>query len=156
MARILLIDDEEHICHLYSEVLAEEGHEVFSLRSGTALHDTIDLLRPEAIILDIRLPDCDGLDLLHAIRLRHGDLPVVISTAYDSYRGELRAAAADYYVIKSFDLSELTNAIRRALEADLSMKSVNGDGGRGSHRQALDPKTHIERKSAGLRARDGG
>jgi DNA-binding NtrC family response regulator len=122
MAKILLIDDEEHICQLYREELGDEGHEIVSVSSGVDLLKNIDVHRPEAVVLDIRLVDYDGLELLQEIRTRHHDLPVILCTAYDTYKHDLKAVAADYYVIKSFDLTPLKMAIQRALEADASLR----------------------------------
>ena len=68
MARILLVDDEQHIRRLYTEELSEEGHEVFTAASGHNLLKRIDSLQPEAVVLDIRLVDYDGLELLQEIR----------------------------------------------------------------------------------------
>jgi two-component system response regulator (stage 0 sporulation protein F) len=61
MARILLVDDEEHIRRLYAEELAEEGHQVFTVASGHNLLKRIDSLQPDAVILDIRLEDSTAL-----------------------------------------------------------------------------------------------
>ena len=117
MARILLVDDEEHIRRLYTEELSEEGHKIFTVASGHNLLNRIDYLQPEAVVLDIRLVDYDGLELLQDIRNQHYDLPVILCTAYDTYKEDPKSIAADYYVVKSFDLSELKMAIQRALEA---------------------------------------
>jgi DNA-binding NtrC family response regulator len=124
MAKILVVDDEEDIRQYYLEELSEEGHEVFTTGSGHELLRRIDLLSPEAVILDIRLTDYDGLDLLQEIRGRHHDLPIILCSAYDTYREDPKAFAADYYVIKSFDLGALKQAVQRALETDLSMRPV--------------------------------
>ena len=120
MARILLVDDEEHIRFYYKEALSEEGHEVSTLGSGHNLLRRIDFLQPEVVILDIRLVDYDGLELLQEIRNRFYDLPVILCTAYDTYKYDEKATAADSYVIKSFDLAELKTAIQRAIEAETS------------------------------------
>ncbi len=122
MARILLVDDEEHIRRLYTEELSEEGHKIFTVASGHNLLKRIDSLQPEAVVLDIRLVDYDGLELLQDIRNQHYDLPVILCTAYDTYKEDPKAIAADYYVVKSFDLSELKMAIQRALEAHTSVR----------------------------------
>jgi CheY-like chemotaxis protein len=127
VAKVLLVDDEEHICTYYSEELSEEGHEVFTLLSGHKLLEKIDLLRPEVVVLDIRLVDYDGLELLQEIRNRYHDLPVILCSAYDTYKGDQKSIAADYYVIKSFDLSELKMAIQRAIEADTSIWPPKGN-----------------------------
>ena len=122
MARILLVDDEEHIRRLYTEELSEEGHKIFTVASGHHLLNRIDYLQPEAVVLDIRLVDYDGLELLQDIRNQHYDLPVILCTAYDTYKEDPKSIAADYYVVKSFDLSELKMAIQRALEAHTSVR----------------------------------
>jgi DNA-binding NtrC family response regulator len=117
MARILLVDDEEHIRQLYSEELADEGHKVWTTATGHELLKTIDSLQPEVVVLDIRLVDYDGLDLLQEVRNKHHNLPVILCTAYDTYKEDLKSIAANYYVVKSFDLTELKLAIYRAIEA---------------------------------------
>ena len=122
MARILLVDDEHYICRLYTEELSEEGHTVFTVSSGHNLLKRIDSLQPEAVVLDIKLVDYDGLELLQDIRNQHYDLPVILCTAYDTYKEDPKSIAADYYVVKSFDLSELKMAIQRALEAHTSVR----------------------------------
>ena len=124
MARILLVDDEEHIRRFYTEELSDEGHEVLTAATGHELLKRIDTLQPEAVVLDIRLVDYDGLELLQEIRNRYRDLPVILCTAYDTYKEDPKAIAADYYVVKSFDLSELKMAIDRAIEGDTSMRLI--------------------------------
>ena len=125
MARILLVDDEEYIRELYTEELSAEGHNVATAATGHNLVKKIDNLQPEVVVLDIRLVDYDGLELLQEIRNEHHDLPVILCTAYDTYKYDQKSIAADYYVIKSFDLSQLKIAIQRAIEAN------------GSHKQAM-------------------
>ena len=116
MAKVLVVDDEEHIRLLYTEALAEEGHQVSTAVAGHTVLQKIGFLHPEVVVLDIRLDDCNGLDLLQDIRQRHYDLPVILCTAYDTYRYDPKALAADYYVVKSSDLSELKRKIQQALE----------------------------------------
>jgi DNA-binding response OmpR family regulator len=121
MARILVVDDEEYIRLLYADELAEEKHQVFTAASGHNLSRKIDYFQPEVVILDIKLVDYDGLELLQEIRRYFYDLPVILCTAYDTYKYDPKAIAADYYVVKSFDLSELMMTIERATEANTSV-----------------------------------
>ena len=118
MRRILLVDDEEYIRRFYVEELSEEGYEVFTVASGHTLLRKINLFQPDLLILDIKLMDYDGLELLQTIRVHHHNLPVILCTAYDTYKVDPRTLAADYYVIKSFDLTELKRAALRAIQAD--------------------------------------
>jgi DNA-binding response OmpR family regulator len=68
MAKILLIDDEEHIRFLYSELLTESGYEVRTAENGYKLIEKIEAEKPDLIVLDIRMVDYNGLDLLQDIR----------------------------------------------------------------------------------------
>jgi two-component system response regulator (stage 0 sporulation protein F) len=104
MAKILIVDDEEHIRFLYSEELTEAGFEVITADSGYKLMERIKMV------------DYNGLDLLQDIRNKYYDLPVVLCTAYDTFKEDMKSIAADYYVIKSFDLTELKTKIAMALE----------------------------------------
>ena len=117
MAKILVVDDEEHIRLLYSEELSESGYEVITAESGYQLLERIEEEKPDLVILDIKMVDYNGLDLLQDIRNQFYDLPVILSTAYDTFKEDMKSIAADYYVIKSFDLTELKSKIAMALEA---------------------------------------
>ena len=118
MARILLVDDEEHIRRFYSDELADAGHNFWATATGHDLLKTIDRLQPEVVVLDIKLVDYDGLELLQEVRNNYHDLPVILCTAYDTYKYDQKSIAANYYVVKSFDLTELKVAIRRAVESN--------------------------------------
>ncbi|MCF8142905.1 MAG: response regulator [Deltaproteobacteria bacterium] len=117
MAKILIVDDEEHIRYLYSEELSDAGYEVITAENGHLLLEKIEKEKPDLVVLDIKMVDYNGLDLLQDIRNKFYDLPVVLCTAYDTFKEDMKSIAADYYVIKSFDLSELKNKIAMALEA---------------------------------------
>ena len=119
MARILIVDDERNILKYYTEELSGDGHQVVAVDSGNKLLSTIGLHQPDVVVLDIRLAGWDGLELLQDIRNRYYDLPVILCSAYETYKEDLRSIAADYYVVKSFDLYELKTAIKRATDAFL-------------------------------------
>ena len=116
VAKILLVDDEEHILQYYSEELSTDGHQVMAIQDGDQLMGMIDSQRPDVVVLDIKLVDWDGLQLLQDIRNRYYDLPVILCSAYDTYKEDPKVMAADYYVVKSFDLSELKYRICQAVE----------------------------------------
>ncbi|MBN2124905.1 MAG: response regulator [Deltaproteobacteria bacterium] len=117
MAKILIVDDEEHIRFLYSEELTEAGYEVITADSGYRLMERLEEEKPDLVVLDIKMVDYNGLDLLQDIRNKYYDMPVVLCTAYDTFKEDMKSIAADFYVIKSFDLSELKKKIAMALEA---------------------------------------
>ena len=117
MAKILIVDDEEHIRFLYSEELTEAGYEVITAENGYRLLERIEEEKPDLIVLGIKMVDYNGLDLLQDIRNKFYNLPVVLCTAYDTFKEDMKSIAADFYVIKSFDLTELKNKIAMALDA---------------------------------------
>lgn len=119
MPKILVVDDEEHIRLLYSEELKEAGYEVVTAESGYKLMELIEKEQPDLVVLDIKMVDYNGLDLLQDIRNLFYDLPVILSTAYDTFKEDLKSIAADSYVVKSFDLTELKKKIAVALETRL-------------------------------------
>jgi len=117
MAKILVVDDEEHIRLLYLEEFRDAGYEVITAESGYKLLELIEREKPDLIVLDIKMVDYNGLDLLQDIRAKFYDLPVILSTAYDTFKEDTKSMAADFYVVKSFDLTELKKKIAMALEA---------------------------------------
>ena len=117
MARILIVDDEAHIRTLYTLELEDDGHEVLALETGKGLEAEIQRFQPDVVVLDIKMVDVSGLDVLQQVRNRFYDLPVILCSAYGSYKGDLKSIAADYYVVKSSDLTELKKRIQSALEA---------------------------------------
>lgn len=119
--KILVVDDEKHIRMLYQEELESDGYTVATSAGEEDILDLIDREDPKVVILDIKLgANRSGLDLLQEIRSQDQDLPVILSTAYDSFQHDLKSIAADYYVVKSVDLSELKSKV------DLAMKKVLG------------------------------
>jgi two-component system response regulator (stage 0 sporulation protein F) len=119
MAKILVVDDEEHIRLLYSEELSEAGYEVITAADGYQLIEKIEREKPDLVVLDIKMIDYNGLDLLQEIRNKFYNLPVILCTAYDTFKEDIKAIAADFYVIKSFDLTELKKKIAIALETTI-------------------------------------
>ena len=117
--KVLIVDDEEHIRFLYSEELTDEGYEVITAESGYKLLEKIEEEKPDVVILDIKMVDYNGLDLLQDIRNKFYDLPVILCTAYDTFKEDMKSIAADHYVIKSFDLTELKSKIATALETEI-------------------------------------
>ena len=119
MAKILVVDDEEHIRLLYSEELSETGYEVITAADGHKLIERIETEKPDLVVLDIKMVDYNGLDLLQEIRNKFYDMPVILCTAYDTFKEDIKSIAADFYVIKSFDLTELKKKIATALETHI-------------------------------------
>ncbi len=118
MNKILIVDDEEAIQILYAEELTEEGYKVITTGDGSRILEVIKQERPDLIVLDIILGEYSGLDLLEDIRNTYYNLPVILCTAYSTFKYDLRSIAADHYVIKSSDLTELKLKIKMAIEGN--------------------------------------
>ncbi len=115
MSKLLVVDDESSIRLLYSEELTDEGYEVVT--AGTPSEAVAKLQEEEfdLMVLDIKLKNESGLDLLQKIVKDRHNLPVILCTAFSCYRDDFSAWLADGYVVKSGDLSELKDEIRKAL-----------------------------------------
>ncbi|HDP24817.1 MAG TPA: response regulator [Deltaproteobacteria bacterium] len=122
MAKILIVDDEKHIRLLYSEELKEEGYDVALASDGAGILQRIEQEKPDVVVLDIKMVSSNGLDVLQDIRNTYYNLPVILCSAYGSYKVDIKSIAADAYVVKSSDLTELKNKIAQVLEASVPEK----------------------------------
>ncbi|MBN2298254.1 MAG: response regulator [Deltaproteobacteria bacterium] len=116
MSKVLIVDDEKHIRLLYSEELEENGYEVALASDGNDILDRIKNEKPDVVVLDIKMVSSNGLDVLQEIRNTYYNLPVILCSAYGSYKVDIKSIAADAYVVKSSDLTELKNKIAQVLE----------------------------------------
>jgi DNA-binding response OmpR family regulator len=115
MNKILVLDDNASIRMLYAEELTEAGYEVITSDNASELMELLERESPDAIVLDIKLADRNGLDLLQDVRTRYHDLAVILCTAYPWFKDDLRSLAADYYVLKSSNVEELKQSVQMAL-----------------------------------------
>ena len=122
MAKVLIVDDEKHIRLLYSEELKEEGYDVALAADGKDILPRIEREKPDVVVLDIKMVSSSGLDVLQEIRNKYYNLPVILCSAYGSYKVDIKSIAADAYVVKSSDLTELKNKIAQVLEASVPGK----------------------------------
>jgi len=127
MAKIAVIDDEQGVCHAFQAFLTSEGHEVAVAATAQRGMDLIASFHPDLVILDVRLPDGDGLDVL--VRLvRQPDPPaVLVITAHGTMETAVEAIrrGAFDYLTKPIDLEEAQLVIDRALHTrDLSQEVV--------------------------------
>jgi DNA-binding NtrC family response regulator len=115
MSRLLVVDDEANIRLLYAEELAEEGYDVVTA-AGTA--EAVEKLQEgvfDLAVLDIKLKNESGIDLLQKLVKERHDMPVILCSAFSCYKDDFSAWLADGYVVKSGDLSELKQEIARVL-----------------------------------------
>jgi len=115
---VLVVDDEESIRFLYREELEEEGYTVITAADGEEALRKVRSDKPDLITLDIRMPGMDGIEVLQRIREMDKEIPVIMSTAYGEYRNDFNVWASDAYVIKTANLGELKETIKRLLDED--------------------------------------
>ena len=115
--RVLTVDDETSLTELLSMALRYEGWEVSTAASGLAAVKTAREVRPDAIVLDMMLPDFDGLEVMRRIRTEQPDVPVIFLTARDALDDRIGGltAGGDDYVTKPFSLEELVARLRALL-----------------------------------------
>ena len=115
--RVLTVDDETSLTELLSMALRYEGWEVSTAASGLAAVKTAREVRPDAIVLDMMLPDFDGLEVMRRVRAEQPDVPVIFLTAKDALDDRIGGltAGGDDYVTKPFSLEELVARLRALL-----------------------------------------
>jgi DNA-binding NtrC family response regulator len=111
MARVLLVEDEAILRLLYRVRLEQIGYDIIAVGSAAKALEALAREEMDAVILDLGLPDCDGLQLLDEIVLRQPYLPVIIHTGYELWGDDFRSWGAAAYVVKSPDLSALKRAL---------------------------------------------
>ena len=120
--KVLIIDDEPPIRKLLRMRLTTRGYEILEAPNGRA---ALELLKnnPDLVILDLGLPDIQGLELLTLIRARHEGLPIVVLSSRGDEAGKVDALdhGADDYVTKSFGMEELLARMRAALRHQLQV-----------------------------------
>jgi DNA-binding response OmpR family regulator len=116
MKKILVVDDEANIRRLYSEELTDAGYRVACAAGWDEAQRALDREPFDLVTLDIRLGEgADGIEALRQIKELRPGLPVVLVTAYEEYQADFGSWAAEGYVVKSADLTELKARIAREL-----------------------------------------
>jgi DNA-binding response OmpR family regulator len=115
MAKILVVEDEPHLQELYKLELEDCGHKVSTCGDGeTAIRLARDQVF-DLVILDIKIPKREGTEVLHEVKKRNRDIPVILNSAYTTYKSDFSTWLADAYVVKSADLTELKDTVKELL-----------------------------------------
>jgi DNA-binding response OmpR family regulator len=115
MSKILFIEDEKNLRVLYKQDFERDGFEVVTAASAADGLRMIEAEKPDLVVMDIRLPGMDGLEAMSRLLERNPKLPVVLNSAYSSYKDSFMSWAADAYVVKSADTGELRTRVRELL-----------------------------------------
>ena len=154
--RVLVVDDEPETCRLLQVVLEEAGHPVDLATSGAEALEKMGLVEPEAVVLDLTLPDMSGLDLCRELR-EWSPAPILVVSSTTDERTKVRAfdLGADDYLTKPFAIDEFLARLRAALRraprepapavlvaGELQLNQVSGQVLRGAQELRLTPTEH--------------
>ena len=155
---ILIVDDEEVIRKSLFDVLKKRGYEVHLASSG---RETLDILRRniiDLILLDIRLPDVDGIEILRKVKEFDNEILVIMMTAYADIQTAVAAmkSGAYHYINKPFELDELKLLIEKGLETKRLINEVrrlhrqHGDQSQNYHIHGTSPHIQYVRELIGM------
>jgi len=126
--RVLVVDDEPTLAELVSMALRLEGWEIRSAENGRTAVRVAREFRPDVVVLDVMLPDFDGLEVLRRMRADLPALPVLFLTAKDAVEDRIAGltAGGDDYVTKPFSLEEVTLRLRALLRRTGVTETADG------------------------------
>lgn len=115
--KILITEDEELLSQVYKDALEKEGYEIMIAQDGTTALKYLETTIPDMAIIDVKLPDMNGLKLLEEIRKKIPNLPIIMCSAYDTFRldYEVWASKVSDYIVKPVVLEELKSKIKKIL-----------------------------------------
>ncbi|OPL17473.1 MAG: hypothetical protein AVO38_00360 [delta proteobacterium ML8_D] len=113
---IYIVDDEENICEILEHNLLKEGYRAKSFKDGRSFLDSLNQFMPDLIILDLMLPDMEGLDICKEIK-KKTDIPVIILSAKGEELDKVLGLelGADDYIVKPFGVRELLARVKNVL-----------------------------------------
>lgn len=118
---ILIVEDTAALADLYGMALGESGYSVTKAHSGNALFEVLDndSFSPDLLILDVKLPDMDGMDILQRLKDRNFNAPVIVITGHGSINmaiDAMRLGASDF-LVKPFDIERLVESAEKSFAA---------------------------------------
>jgi DNA-binding response OmpR family regulator len=115
MPKILIIEDEKNLRLLYKQEFERDGFEVVTAATAAEGLDLVTTESPDLVVMDIRMPGMDGLEAMGRLLDKSPKIPIVLNSAYSSYKDSFMSWAADAYVVKSADTEELRTRVRELL-----------------------------------------
>lgn len=124
MGRIVITDDDLSLCHFLKRTLSQKGYQVTTCHTGREAIGLVNEQETDLVLLDNKLPDLMGLEILKEMRQKHPKMPIIIMTAFgttDTAIEAMRLGAFDY-ILKPFELEEISELVGKGLEANKLMK----------------------------------
>ncbi|MBN1385256.1 MAG: response regulator [Elusimicrobia bacterium] len=165
MFKVLIIDDEPDMCRGLSDILEEEGFSSLTAHDGKAGLEKVKNEEPDLVILDLRLPEMDGIQVLKKIKKINSSIPVVMITGYEDIKSAVEATRFGIldYITKPFDNEKVVSLVKKTLQtpardrskgimreellAKLKTKGIPEKVIKPSPKEQPD-KTHIRKKSS--------
>lgn len=113
---LLIADDNPEIRELYQDEFEGDGYTVHTAADGNEAVAKTREVRPDLVILDIGMPERDGLEVIGEISRLNGGTPVIVNTAYPLFKMDFRAHHATAWVEKTADLEPLKSAVRQLVQ----------------------------------------
>jgi len=117
-ATVLIVDDDRNLRRLYKAELDSAGYRTLLAADGRQASEIAAAEAPDVVVMDIRMPEMDGLEAMGRILRERAGTRVILNTAYSCYQDDFVAWAADAYLVKSSDVEILKEKIREVLSAD--------------------------------------
>jgi len=124
---ILIVEDEKLLLGSLKKALSRDGYQVVTATCGEDALASFKENNPDLVLLDVRLPGMDGMQVLKRIKSQDGSVPIVIMTAFSGIKGAVEAIklGAHDYVAKPFDIEELKFILARCLASQKAVAEVN-------------------------------
>src|SRR5437016_4111169 len=115
---ILVADDDSSIRSLLRQLLSDEGYSVAEAATGVEVVDKVKEASPDLVIMDVRMPELDGIEALSRVKASSPKTAVLIMTAFGSSNAAIRAMelGAYDYVTKPFELDKISHSVKRVLD----------------------------------------
>lgn len=113
---IMCVDDEANLLKLYEQILTDEGYQVVTACTCNEALECMRFHPIDLIVLDIKMGTENGLDILAEIKRRDPTLPIILHSAFNTYKSDFKSWLANDYLIKSSDMRELKSKIGKFLE----------------------------------------
>lgn len=113
---VMCVDDEINLLKLYQQVLTDEGYQVLSARTISEAMELIGSFPIDLVVLDIKMERESGLDLLEEIKRRCPEMPVILNSAFSTYKSDFKSWLANDYLVKNSDFRELKSKIGMLLD----------------------------------------
>lgn len=117
MKKILIAEDEPKLREMLAELLTEEGYQVSTAADGEEAVELLARESPDLLLLDIKMPNMTGLDVMNALRQTKPKLPIIVSSAYSKMASDMTVLTSNVkaYLVKPVDVDELLEAVEKAI-----------------------------------------